>query len=226
MDIRFAFYSVLLRCIALAALCLTAAACTTSTIRSEVTAFHKWPENFPDKTFLFERSREQENNLEHAYFENLVRAELLRLGFADAANASSARLKVAVQTAISVRDVRIVEPVIVDPWYGPPYYSAYYGSHYWPRWGPYGYYSPFYDPFWYGPAAVVQQERQFQLFTRQLKIIMTQAADDKRLYEVTVVSEGSNGALAAVMPYLVKSAFADFPGASGVPRQIDLKMQE
>jgi hypothetical protein len=43
---------------------------------------------------------------------------------------------------------------------------------------------------------------------------------------VTVKSEGTNSSLAAVMPYLVRSAFAEFPGENGVPRQIELKIKD
>src|SRR5215210_1386509 len=62
-----------------AALCMLMAGCAT-TIQSEVTAFHEWPDQLPDKSFVFERSAAQENNLEYRSYENLVRAELIRLG--------------------------------------------------------------------------------------------------------------------------------------------------
>jgi len=59
-----------------------------------------------------------------------------------------------------------------------------------------------------------------------LHVVIMQAADGKKLYDTTVVSEGSNGSLAAIMPYLVRSMFADFPGKNGVPRQVELKMEK
>src|SRR4051812_4362484 len=74
-----------------AAICLLLAGCA-STIQSEVTAFHDWPAELRDKSFAFERTREQENNLELRAYENLVRGELLRLGFTDAPDTRSARL--------------------------------------------------------------------------------------------------------------------------------------
>ncbi len=204
--------------ILIAALCLMLAGCAT-TIRSEVTAFHEWPANLQDKSFVFERTAEQENNLEYRSYENLVRGELLRLGFIEAANLRSARLKATMRYSMTVRDMRVVEPVIVDPWYGPPFYG--------PHWrGGYGYYSPFHDPFWYGAPLIGQRDTRFQLFTRQLNVTIAQTADSKKLYDVTVDSEGTNGSLAAVMPYMVRSAFADFPGKSGVPRRVELKMKE
>jgi hypothetical protein len=197
--------------------CILITGCAT-TIRSDVIAFHEWPADLQDKSFIFQRNKDQENNLEYRNYENLVRNGLLRIGFMEAANIQSARLKVAISYHVNVRDVLMVQPVIVDPWYGPPFYG--------PRWRGYGYYGPFYDPFWYGPPLVSEQATRYQLFTRQLKVLIAQAADSRKLYDATVNSEGRNPSLAAVMPYMVRSAFADFPGKSGVPRQIELKMKE
>lgn len=186
-------------------------------IKSDVTAFHEWPDQLPDKSYVFERTREQNDSLEYLNYENLVRNELNRLGFAEAPAATKPALKVAMSYSISGRDVREVYPVIVNPypyWYGPAW-RGYYG----PYWG------PFYDPFWYGPPIVENRVSQYTVFTRRLHLTMTRLADGKRLHETTVVSEGSNGSLAAVMPYMVRGAFADFPGTSGVPRHVELKME-
>jgi hypothetical protein len=183
-----------------------------STIRSQVTTFHEWPAALPDKSYVFERTREQNNNLEYRAYENLVRAELKRLGFSEAAPARQPTLKVDLDYGITVRDVREVYPVVVSPYMvGPPWY---------------GYYGPFYDPFWYGPPIVERREENYQLFTRRLHITITRIADGRKLYDTTVISEGRNGSLAEVMPYLVRSAFADFPGKSGVPRVVELKMEK
>lgn len=190
------------------------AGCATPSVRSQVTAFHEWPADLQDKTYVFERTKEQDNNLEYRNYENLVRAELHRLGFMEASNPKSIRLKASLDYGINARDVHISEPVVIDPypyWYGPAWR---------------GYYGPFYDPFWFGPPMVERREFNYQLFTRRLKVTLTRATDGKKLYDVTVVSEGANGSLAAVMPYMVRSAFADFPGKSGVPRVIELKMKQ
>ena len=204
-------------CLATASLLM--AGCTTTTVKSEVTAFHEWPAQLQDKTYVFERTRDQDNNLEYRNYENLVRNELSRLGFQAASTAQPPKLKVMLGYGIKVRDVHEVYPVVVNPYPAPIVNPYWYG----PAWR--GYYSPFYDPFWYGPPIVEQREENYQLYTRRLHIVIAQAADGKKLYETTVVSEGRNGSLAAVMPYMVKSAFADFPGKSGVPHLVELKMQ-
>lgn len=185
-----------------------------STIQSEVTAFHEWPGNLQDKSYVFELQKEQENNLEYRSYQNLVRTELQRLGFAESTNTHSARLKVSMQYQVEGRDVRVVQPVAIDPWYGPGFYGPY-----WPYYGPY-------HPFWYGPPIIEQRESRYQLFTRQLKIGISRVSDNRKIYDVTVNSRGTNSSLAAVMPYMVRSAFADFPGQSGVSRIVELKMDK
>jgi hypothetical protein len=187
--------------------------CAGTIVRSQVTAFHEWPADLGEKSYSFSHDARQANDLEYRNYENLVRNELQRLGFGETANA---RLRVNLNYDVDSRDVRVVEPVVMDPWYGPGYLGRY---HY-----PYGLYSPYADPFWFGPPVVQPVERQYVVYMRQLSITIARAADGKNLYQVTVKSEGANPSLAAVMPAMVRSAFADFPGPSGVPRIIELKI--
>jgi hypothetical protein len=189
-------------------LVLLLSGCAT-TIQSEVTAFHEWPTYVQDKTYVFERTPEQENNLEYRNYANLVQAELKRLGFTEAPDLRSARLKASFGYSNTARDVHVVYPVVVDPyWYAPPWR---------------GYYSPFYDPFWYGPPRVERREENYQVFTRQFRFTLAQTNDGKKVYDVTVVNEGTRGSLAGVMPFMVRAAFADFPGKSGVPHVVEMK---
>lgn len=183
-------------------------------IRSDVTTFHEWPDTLPDKSYVFERTKEQNDSLEYRNYENLVRNELTRLGFAEAPSGTRPALKAAIGYSIDGRDVREVYPVVLHPypyWYGPAWR---------------GYYGPSYDPFWFGPPIVEQRVSQYQLFNRQLRVSLSRMSDSKKLFETTVVSEGTNGSLATVMPYMVRSAFTEFPGKSGVPRRIELKMDQ
>lgn len=195
---------------------LLAGCTTTPVVRSEVTAFHEWPAQLQQASFVFEPGPEQQNNLEYRTYQSLIREELQRLGFRVADTAAAAQLKVSFRYDIDARDVRIVESAAMEPGFA-PFYSPYWGD---PFWG--HRYGPFYDPFWHSGYRG-QRESQYVLYTRRLNITIARAADSRKLFDVTVVSEGRNGNLAGVMPYLVKSAFADFPGPSGVPRRIELK---
>ncbi|MFJ2987817.1 DUF4136 domain-containing protein [Collimonas sp. NPDC087041] len=199
-----------------AALMLLLGGCAT-VIRSDVTAFNEWPADLPNKSYVFERTAAQENDLEYKNYESLVGAELQRLGFAQPAGGATPQLKVALKYDIASREVFASEPVVADPMWGP------YGPY---GWGRPGFYSPFYDPFWYGPQVVGQRTFNYQLFQRRLNITITSAINGKKLYDVTVTSEGKINSLPAVMPYLVRSAFTEFPGKSGVPHTVELKVDD
>jgi hypothetical protein len=194
------------------------AACAGPSIRSDVTVFQEWPADLANKSFVFERSKDKDNNLEYRSYENLVRAELLRLGFQEAGVDVKPALKVNLDYGTDERDVRVVEPVVVSPGWGPPYYGPYW---------PHRFYDPFFaDPFWYGPPVTEYRDVSYRVYRRHLHIVIARAGDGKALYDVSVRSEGRTPSLAAVMPYMVRSAFADFPGKSGTTRQIDLPFND
>ncbi len=205
--------------------CLLLSGCA-SVIRSNVTAFNEWPADLTDKSYTFATTAEQNNDLEYRNYATLIAAELQHLGFTQVASGAPAQLKVAFDYGISSREVRVVEPVVVDPgWPGYPFYGPYWGA------GPYGrYYGRVYDPLWYGgmygpaPGVIVPRESNYEMFTRHLHIDIAHAGNGKKLYEVNVNSEGRIGVLATVMPYLVRSAFTDFPGQSGLSHVVELKL--
>lgn len=201
------------------AFALVLSGCANTMIRSDVTVFHEWPSEISEKNFVFERSREQDNNLEYRNYENQVKNALLRVGLVETATNQSPKLKVTLSYGIKARDVRVVEAAPSDPfWYNSPLYGH--------RWRGRGYYGPFYDPFFPAAASTEYIESSYEIFSRQLKVVISQIPSGKKLYDATVTSEGSNGSLAAVMPYLVRSAFSDFPGISGISRHVELKTQD
>ena len=206
---------------AIIALMLALSGCASTLVRSDVTVFQEWPADIGEKTYVFEPTAAQANDLEYRNYENLVRNELQRLGFSEVTtpSATAARLKTTLTYDIRGRDVRVIEGTLSEPyWYNAPLFGH--------RWRGRGYYGPYYDPFWPAPQLATEYvENTYQIHTRRLKIAIAQQPSGKKLFDVTVVSEGTEATLAAVMPYMVRSAFTDFPGTSGVPRRIDLKMQ-
>ena len=189
-------------------------------IRSEVTAFHQWPADAAGKTFSFAAREGEPVSLERQSYERLIGAELIRLGLREAPG-PEAMLDVGFTATVSARDVRVIETVLVDswsgsPWYGPGYYAPYWGG--WP-----GYTYPFYGPFSPGMPVARQQERRYTVHYREMTLKITDKSTGQPWYEVKVRSEGKEGNLAKVMPYLVRSAFTDFPGKSGTPRVIEMK---
>lgn len=201
------------------AMTLLLAGCAT-TIRSDVTSFHEWPAELQDKSYVFQQAAPEHDTLEYRNYLNLVRGQLAQLGFREVDQAGAAKLKVAMNFSTTDLPTRVVQSA--DPfWTGPGYWGGRYGSP-WGYRGWYGYRSPFYDPFLYGP--VMMEESVRHNFERTLRVTID-GVDGKKLFDVTVHNTSRKAATPAVMPALVTSAFAGFPGQSGVPHRVDLQVQ-
>lgn len=203
---------------AVASLSLLLGGCAT-TIRSNVTTFNQWPADLGDKSYAFVPAAPQDDTLELQSYENLVRTQLTRLGFHEAAQAPALK--------VTMRFATIDVPTqVIYPSYSPAFYPysprfAYMG---WRRryWG--GWYSPFYDPMWGpGPAFDVEEEHRYH---RQMQLSILAATDGKRLFDVTVRNISKEMSTPAVMPALVQSAFEGFPGPNGGSRVIELTQQK
>ena len=203
--------------IVMTALTVLLTGCAT-TIRSDVTAFHDWPAQLNDKSYVFEAPAAEDDTLEYRSYQNLVRAELARHGFGEASGPDAAKLRVAMSfgtTDIAERVLQATDPF----WYGPGYWPGRYGYRYgaWPGYGRFGY-----SPFWGGPMEVEESVRY--KFDRKLRITINERSG-RKLYDVSVHSTSGKRATPQVMPAMVASAFADFPGRSGVPRQVEVQVQ-
>ncbi|MFC4930288.1 DUF4136 domain-containing protein [Massilia sp. GCM10023247] len=200
-----------------AALALLLGGCAT-TIRSDVTTFHQWPAQIEDKSYVFETPPAIDNTLEYQSYQNLVRGELAQLGFREA-NTGTAALKVAMRFTTTEVPVRVIEQMT-------PMFHPYYRYGYGPRFGPRGrfgaWYHPFNDPFWNPfPSYQVSIEHRYR---RELQVSIKDR-NDKRLFDVTVHNTGGELSTPAVMPALVHSAFAGFPGPSGGVRRVELQQK-
>ena len=203
-----------------AALTLLLSGCA-STIRSDVTTFHQWPAQVADKTYVFEAPPVQDDTLELRNYQNLVRGELAKLGFQDAGASGTPTLKVAMRfttTDVPVRTVQAIHPFYTDYWMISPRYSFY--RPYRRGFMGYGWYSPFYDPFW-GPQ--MWQEVTRHEYQRELQVSIKSIKDGVRLFDVTVKNSSRQMSTPRVMPALVQSAFVGFPGENGVAKTIELK---
>jgi hypothetical protein len=198
-----------------AAVSLLLGGCAT-TIRSDVTTFHQWPAQMADKSYAFEIPPPQEDTLEMRSYQELVRAQLARLGFHDSGADKPALL-------VSMRFTTTDVPVqVIQPAYDPFFYSprvTFVGRHRVVLGG--GWYrSPFYDPFWYPGGYEAEIEHRYQ---RELRVAIRSAGDGKRMFDVTVRNVSRQLSTPRVMPALVQSAFEGFPGPNGVARRIELE---
>ena len=199
-----------------AALALLLGGCAT-TIRSDVTTFHQWPAQLQDKTYVFDAPPPQDDTLELRSYQNLVRAQLGRLGFQEAVGAPA--LKVSMRFTTTDVPVRVIQAV--DPFFYSSarfaYMSPYHRRGYWGG----GLYSPFYDPFWGGMPQYEVVERH--VFQREVQVAIRSASDNRQLFNVTVHNNSGQRSTPALMPALVQSAFEGFPGPNGAARRIELK---
>jgi hypothetical protein len=100
--------------------------------------------------------------------------------------------------------VTVAEPVYYNPWPAP-----YWGRPFDP-WGPWG-------PF---PTAYVNQS--YPIFTHLLGVRITERASGKEVYNVTARNSGGESSLVRAMPYLARSALADFPLGNGVVHTVKI----
>ncbi len=196
---------------ALLVLCaLGACASGPQLIHTEVTTYNDWSSLPAEKSYVFSRTLEFQNSLELRSYEDMVRDELTLQGFRLATDQNRAQLTVTLRPSISTTQVRVRDPWPVDPFWR-PFGGGWYGR------GGFGWY----DPYWSFPSAY--SDNDFDVYHRRLELdIDSKTAAGRRYYEGRVESTGQSGSLPAVMPYLIRALFTDFPGNSGQTRRIDV----
>jgi len=185
-----------------AALTLLLAGCTTY-VTTQVTAFSAWSGSDATRTYAFTRHEDQQNNLELTAYERIVANELAAQSFREVPR-NEARYLVELAYGIRSDIVTVAEPVYYNPWPGP-----YWGRPFDP-WGPWG-------PF---PTAYVNQS--YPVFTHLLGIRMTERASGKEVYNVSARNFGGESSLVRAMPYLARSALADFPLGNGAVHTVKI----
>jgi hypothetical protein len=176
--------------------------CTTY-VTSQVIAFSTWTGGSDaTRTYAFSRTPAQQNSIEQATYEQLVANELAMHAFR-LVDESHARYLVALAYGSRTDQVLVAQPVPFNPWPGP----------YWGGFNPWGPWGPF-------PPAFVNQS--VPLYSHVLGIRITERASGHEVYNVTARTSGDEPSLVRAMPYLVRSALADFPMENGAVRTIRL----
>ncbi len=191
----------------LAGACVVLLSGCTSYVSTQVTAFSDWRGSDATRTYAFANASDQPEGLEQATYENIVAGELAALAFRRVP-AAEARYLVALTYGIKGDLVSVPQPVYYDPWFGPgPYWrGGAFG-------GPFGPWGPF-------PAGYVNQT--YRVYDRTLNLRFTERATGREVYNVSARNSGGGGSLVAVMPYLARSALADFPLGNGATRTVRL----
>ncbi len=196
-----------------AALLLTGCA---STLTAKVTRFNQWPADTAGASYRF-TAPDPQRDLELQAYQGQVGAELQQLGLRPAGTGETARFVVDVQADLSERQRQRLVPVYNDQWvYVPPWRDAQgrlFGGH----WVP--------DPMgarYVGDRTVTQTVQR-----SQLKLRISEAGPGgamRMVFEATAVHEGGDDDLVAVVPYLVRGTFQDFPGANGQVRRLSFDL--
>ncbi|PQV52136.1 DUF4136 domain-containing protein [Paraburkholderia sp. BL21I4N1] len=193
----------------LASLAALLSGCTTY-VTTQVTAFSDWSGNDATRTYAFTRAADQQNNLELSTYERVVANELATHAFRQV-DAAQARYLVGLSYGIRSDMVTVAEPVYYNPWPAP-----YWGRPFDP-WGPWGPYGPF-------PTAYVNQS--YPIFTHLLGVRITERATGKEVYNVTARNSGAESSLVRAMPYLARSALADFPLGNGIVHTVKIPLDK
>ncbi|PRY03760.1 DUF4136 domain-containing protein [Paraburkholderia sp. BL25I1N1] len=188
----------------LGALAVLLSGCTTY-VTTQVTAFSDWSGSDATRTYAFTRAADQQNNLELSTYERLVANELAAHSFRQV-DGAQARYLVGLSYGIRSDVVTVAEPVYYNPWPA-PYWG--YGRPFDP-WGPWGAF----------PATYVNQS--YPIFTHLLGVRITERASGKEVYNVTARNTGGESSLVRAMPYLARSALADFPLGNGVVHTVKI----
>jgi Domain of unknown function (DUF4136) len=197
-----------------AALAFVLAGCA-SPITAKVTRFHQWPADTGSATFSMIRAADKVGDLEQTTYENYVALQLEKLGLQRAPAGQVGRIQIDLVTGNGTRDRKYLEAIYQDNLvYLPPFRDAA-GNVYPGFWAP--------DRF--GSRYVGDREvtRTVQVSTLRLRLLdsLGQAAGKPlAVFESRAVYEGDNEDLAALVPYLVRAVFVDFPGQSGKVRTL------
>ncbi len=186
------------------------AGCANPVLRSDVLSFHQWPANASERSFQLKRLATQENSLEHATYEGLLRTELKAAGFKES---PSARFVITMEYGQEARLVRTYDsPILVSP-------SGFWSSGFYrPGWG-----MSVGVPFGFPPYGI---PREYPTYVRTLKLFISDQSVPAvpRVWEGTANSSGSVQDFAAMAPYMLRALLADFPGQSGASRRVDVEL--
>lgn len=188
---------------AAAAAAMLLSGCTTY-VSTQVTAFSNWSGSDATRTYAFARTGAQQNSIEQATYEQLVANELDAYAFRQVPS-GSAHYLVGLTYDIHGDTVTVTQPVFYgNPWPGP----------YWRPFGPWGAFGPM-------PPDYVTQS--YPVFTHTLGIRITDRSTGKEVYNVTARNTDEESSLVRAMPYLVRSALADFPLGNGTVRTVRVR---
>jgi hypothetical protein len=197
---------------------------STPMMRAEVTRFHRFEEQ-PPRSFSMGTASARAASLEYRSYADLVRRQLVALGFTEAAP-EAARYRIEFDAQVQAEVGRAVA-------FMPPLGPAFGGGYGWPygpwpgpgRPGPYRW--PAYPSGWGGPAYAAPMDVPVSVHTLRLSIIEAlpaAGAPPRTVFESSAVARTLEPALPQLMPALVEAVFRGFPGVDGTTQVIEVPL--
>ena len=180
-------------------------------VTSDVTRFHTLPAAPSGQSFAITAlDKEQQQSLEYKQYADMLNTKLTGLGLRQFTGTGKADFVVTLKYGVEgpSPDVRS-RNVSVGVGYG-------FGGPHW-RWG--GWYDPINDNY-----ANTQQVYVRRVDLDIYKGATYDSAKPERVFEGRALSEGLNGQIVPVMPYILEALFKDFPGASGTTRTVRVEV--
>lgn len=206
-------------------LILLLSGCAT-TITSQVTTFQEWASDpaaqSQDKSYRLELTEDQKNDLEFKQYSDILQQHLSALGIKDVSETNATPsfiVKMAYATALSGIQVSYpYGPYFYDPIWRLHYSRFYYRS---PFFYPYGYgFNRFGDPY-FGDSF---QGRRYYL--HQFALTITDQKTSKKVFDVRASTEQLDPEILNHIPYLMASAFQNFPGENGKTIKVELPLNK
>lgn len=194
---------------------LLVAGCT-SKFRSDVASFHRLQAPSGESVQIVAKDPGKRGSIEFAQYASLVGEGLWKLGYQPAGVDEKPDLIVRV-------DYRVGEARAQIRSYGG--YGGYgYGSY---GFGHHGFgHHGLYGPYGYGYPHH-QDIRSYTIYDRVLEMEIAKADNpDINIFESRVISEGRSNRLTEIMPLMVRSMFQEFPGPSGVTREVSIELDK
>ena len=192
---------------------LALAACATG-LPTQVSRFQAMPAPQGQSFVIQAAKAENRGGLEFSQYADLVRHDLIALGYSEASSPRDATLLVTMDYGVDNGRERVVATpdLFADSWgYGGFGHRPFFGR------GFYGgfarYRSPFFwgwhDPFW------DYDVRSYTLYTSFLDLNIRRTADNQSLFEGHAQARSQTNELPRIVPNLVEAMFTGFPGNSG-----------
>ena len=196
------------------AMLLALSACMTG-LPTQVSRFQAMPAPQGQSFAIQAAKAEDRGGLEFSQYADLVRRHLLDLGYREASSPRDATFVVTIDYGVDQGRERIIASP--DPFMDPWTYRGFGYRPFYSRFGYYGGFRRFHDPFFWGwhDPFWDYDVRSYTLYTSFLDLNIRRTADNQSLFEGHAQARSQSNELPRLVPNLVEAMFTGFPGNSG-----------